>query len=670
MNLQRLFKTGTVGIFLTTLFAFAGGERSGSVIKINLPYKKMGLTQEQAAAHLLSRLTFGSKPGQVKEVVDMGLEKWLQQQIDGKLTDEEVSRRLPNENYDALTMSNDKIVNTYLNAAQMIRIAAKNNLLNKDSLRNLEKPEYRAALKKLMDEQGYKLPQELQRQLINQKIVRAAYGNNQLAEILTDFWFNHFNVSLTKNQCQQFILTYERDAIRPNVLGNFGDMLEATAKHPAMLEYLDNAQSVSNDNELAKQQDRNAFAKRARQRLEAMASDSTQPRNKLFEQVAKAKKTQGLNDNYAREVMELHTLGVDGGYTQQDVTEVAKALTGWGVKPMDKDGAAMKLMDAAGPRILDRRGFIAEGDFMFRADKHNENEKTILGKSFPANGGYKEGMEVLTMLANHPSTAKFICTKLAARFVADTPSADLVNKMSEAFLKTRGNIKSVIITMTNSLEFWDIKALREKVKSPFEFAISTIRATQADVQQPFQIFNWCSKMGQRFYYYQAPTGFPDRGTYWINTGSLLNRMNFGLAFAAEKIPGVKLNLTALNDNHEPESAEAALAIYSKILLPERNQEENNRRLTAMVKDSNLEQKISSAAEKTTVNAEITSVESDEMMVSENRNKKGQKNKENANEKAALSKKNLPMTTVYVAGNVNMVSQVAGIIIGSPEFQRK
>ena len=670
MNLQRLFKTWIVSILLTLVFAFAEGDRSVSNIRINLPYKQMGLSQEQAAAHLISRLTFGSKPGQIKEVVDMGLEKWLQQQLDGKLTDEEVFRRLPKENYDALTMSNEKIVNTYLNAAQMIRIAAKNNLLNKDSLRNLEKPEYRTQLKKLMDEQGYKLPQELQRQLINQKIVRAAYGNNQLAEILTDFWFNHFNVSLTKNQCQQFILSYERDAIRPNVLGNFGDMLEATAKHPAMLEYLDNAQSVSNDNELAKQQDKNAFAKRARQRLEAMAEDTNKTGNKLFEQVLKAKKTQGLNENYAREVMELHTLGVDGGYTQQDVTEVAKALTGWGVKPMDKDGVAMKLMDAAGPAILARRGFIEEGDFMFRADKHNENEKIILGKTFAANGGYKEGMQVLTMLANHPSTAKFICTKLAARFVADTPSAELVSKMSEAFLKTKGNIKSVIITMVNSPEFWDTKALREKVKSPFEFAISTIRATQADVQQPFQIFNCCTKMGQRFYYYQAPTGFPDRGTYWINTGSLLNRMNFGLAFASEKIPGVKLNLAALNDNHEPESAEAALAIYSKILLPERNQEENIRRLTSMVKDTNLEQKISSAAEKIMATTEMASTQEDEMMVAENRNKRGQKNKENANEKAALNKKNLPMTTVYVAGNVNTVSQVAGIIIGSPEFQRK
>lgn len=670
MNLQRLFKTWIVSILLTLVFAFAEGDRSVSNIRINLPYKQMGLSQEQAAAHLISRLTFGYKPGQIKEVVDMGLEKWLQQQLDGKLTDEEVFRRLPKENYDALTMSNEKIVNTYLNAAQMIRIAAKNNLLNKDSLRNLEKPEYRTQLKKLMDEQGYKLPQELQRQLINQKIVRAAYGNNQLAEILTDFWFNHFNVSLTKNQCQQFILSYERDAIRPNVLGNFGDMLEATAKHPAMLEYLDNAQSVSNDNELAKQQDKNAFAKRARQRLEAMAEDTNKTGNKLFEQVLKAKKTQGLNENYAREVMELHTLGVDGGYTQQDVTEVAKALTGWGVKPMDKDGVAMKLMDAAGPAILARRGFIEEGDFMFRADKHNENEKIILGKTFAANGGYKEGMQVLTMLANHPSTAKFICTKLAARFVADTPSAELVSKMSEAFLKTKGNIKSVIITMVNSPEFWDTKALREKVKSPFEFAISTIRATQADVQQPFQIFNCCTKMGQRFYYYQAPTGFPDRGTYWINTGSLLNRMNFGLAFASEKIPGVKLNLAALNDNHEPESAEAALAIYSKILLPERNQEENIRRLTSMVKDTNLEQKISSAAEKIMATTEMASTQEDEMMVAENRNKRGQKNKENANEKAALNKKNLPMTTVYVAGNVNTVSQVAGIIIGSPEFQRK
>ncbi|MES2371698.1 MAG: DUF1800 domain-containing protein [Bacteroidota bacterium] len=667
MNFSRLFKTLSIGAVLTVMFAFVQGNTSPD-IKISLPYKKMGLTQEQAAAHLLNRFTFGTKPGQIKEVVNMGLEKWLQQQLDGGLPDDEVTRRLPSDAYEALALNNETIVNTYLNAGQIIRVAAKNNLLDKDSIKSLDKPEYRAQLKKLMDQQGYKAPQELQRQIINQKIVRAAYGQNQLQEVLTDFWFNHFNVSLTKGQCQQFILTYERDAIRPNVLGNFETILEATAKHPAMLEYLDNASSVSMENDMARTQDKNNLARLARQKMQQMADD-TSAGGKLLQQTIKARKTQGLNENYAREIMELHTLGVDGGYTQTDVTTVAKALTGWSIMPMYKDGPGTKLLQAAGPALLARRGFVVEGDFLFRADKHDENPKTILGRSFPANGGYEEGKQVLQMLAVHPSTAKFICTKLATRFVSDTPSAELVSKMADGYLKSNGNIKTVLVTMVNSREFWDTKALREKVKSPFEFAISAIRATNADVQQPFQIYNWCTRMGQRFYYYQAPTGFPDRATYWINTGSLLNRMNFGLAFATQKIPGVKIDLAALNDNHEPESAEAALAIYSKILLPERNQDENIRRLTAMVKDVNLEKKINDAAEKNTVAMPdmSTNMQQDDMMmqasVPNKRNKK-------QNEKAALSKKNLPLTTLYVAGNTNTVSQVAGIIIGSPEFQRK
>lgn len=670
MNFRRMYKTFTVGAVMTLLSAFVQGSHVATEPKINMPYKKMGLTQEQAAAHLLSRFTFGTRPGQIKEVVDMGLDKWLQQQLDGDITDEEVARRLPADSYDALAMTNETIVNTYLNAGQIIRIAAKNNLLNKDSLRNLDKPEYRAQLKKLIDEQGFKAPQELQRQIVNQKIVRAAYGQNQLREVLTDFWFNHFNVSLTKGQCQQYVLTYERDAIRPNVLGNFETLLEATAKHPAMLEYLDNASSVSMDNDMARQQEKGVLNRLVKQRMLALANDTAKPGAKILEQAIKANKSQGLNENYAREIMELHTLGVDGGYTQQDVTTVARALTGWSIMPMFKDGPGMKLIQAAGPGLMAKRGFVVEGDFLFKADKHDENAKTILGRNFPANGGYEEGKQVLEMLANHPSTAKFICTKLATRFVSDTPSAELVNKMTDAFLKSKGDIKTVLITMANAREFWDNKALREKVKSPLEFAVSAIRATNADVQQPFQIYNWCTRMGQRFYYYQAPTGFPDRATYWINTGSLLNRMNFGLAFATEKIPGVKLNLAALNDNHEPESAEAALIIYSKILLPERNQDDNIRRLTAIVRDANLEKKITEAAVKNTApTPEMTATSmQDDMMATAaiaptRRNKK-------ENEKAALSIRNLPVTTLYVAGNTNTVSQIAGIIIGSPEFQRK
>ncbi|MDP1810992.1 MAG: DUF1800 domain-containing protein [Sediminibacterium sp.] len=562
MHFQRLFRICIVVAIVTILSAFMDNGNSSSDTKINLPYKKMGLTKEQAAAHLLSRFSFGAKPGQIKDVVEMGLEKWLQQQLDGNLLDDEIVHRLPAEKYEALAMNNETIVNTYLNAGQILRMAAKNNWLDKDSVKNLDKPEYRAQIKKLMEEQGYKAPQELQRQLINQKIIRAAYGRNQLQELLTDFWFNHFNVSLSKGQCQQFVLTYERDAIRPNVLGSFENLLKATAKHPAMLEYLDNAMSVSMDNDMAARQEKSVLVRMARQRMQDRANDTSTPGAKILQQTINARKTQGLNENYAREIMELHTLGVDGGYTQKDVTELARALTGWSVLPMHKEGPGTKILQAANPAMLGKRGWIVEGDFLYRGDKHDEKEKQILGKTFAANGGYNEGLRVLEMLANHPSTARFICTKIATRFVADTPSVTLVNSMAEVFLKTNGNIKAILVTMVNSPEFWNEKALQGKVKSPFEFVISAVRATNADVQQPFQLFNWCTKMGQRFYFYQAPTGFPDRATYWINTGSLLNRMNFGLAFANEKIPGVKLNLGSVNNNDPETAANAGIIIGS------------------------------------------------------------------------------------------------------------
>ena len=668
---MRVFRTRKIFIALVawvTVSAFIQADTDFSKGPgINLPYKKAGLTREQAAAHLLSRFTFGATPKQVQEVAGMGLDKWLNQQLDASLPDSEADARL--QGYDALNLRNEDIVNTYLNAGQVIRIATRKNLLNKDSIKNLDKPEYRQQLRMVMEKEGYKLPQELQRQLINQKVIRAAYGQNQLKEVLTDFWFNHFNVSLTKGQCQQYVMTYERDAIRPNVLGSFEKLLEATAKHPAMLEYLDNATSVSNENGMAKKQEKNAFVNALRKRMQQMAEDSNQEGNQVMQQIVKNRKTQGLNENYAREIMELHTLGVEGGYTQDDVTEVARALTGWSVAPMYKDGPGTRLLESIPPAAMARRGLVREGDFLFRGDKHNENPKTILGHHFPANGGYEEGMKVLDLLANHPSTAKFISTKLAVRFVSDTPSVALVNRMAETFLKTKGNIKAVLITMINSPEFWDKKALREKVKSPFELAISAIRATNADIQQPFQIYNWCIKMGQRFYYYQAPTGFPDRASYWINTGSLLNRMNFGLAFATQKIPGVKINLAALNNNREPESAEAALQTYSRILLPEREQQDNIRRLTAMVRDVNLEQKINEAAGKTPAPGAAAS-DMMQQSVDDDMMDAVPRRKAREGQRAVLSKKNLPVTTLYVAGNVNTVSQVTGIIIGSPEFQRK
>lgn len=610
---------------------------------IRMPYQKAGLTQEQAAAHLLNRFSFGIQPGQIEAVVNMGLDTWLQQQLDASLPDKELESRLTH--FDALQMSNEMIVNTFLTPAQVVRLGIQKKIIANDSVANANRPEYRVQLAKVMQEAGVKPVQELHRQLINQKVLKAIYSNNQLKEVLTDFWFNHFNVSLTKGQSQQYVLSYERDAIRPNVLGSFKDMLLATAKHPAMLEYLDNALSVSNDNQRARQQENNAMLRAARQRTETQLNDSAMPANAWMQQVVQARRTQGLNENYAREVMELHTLGVDGGYAQKDVTEVARALTGWSVKPMYKNGPAIRLIDNLTPQQMERRGLMTDGDFLFRADKHDESPKIILGKTYSGKDGYAEGIDVLNRLAEHPSTAKFIAKKMAIRFVADEPSVSLINALATSFEQTGGNIKAMIIVMVGHLDFWSKKALREKVKSPFEFAISAIRATHAQVMQPYQVYNWCTKMGQRFYYYQAPTGFPDRANFWINSGALLNRMNFGLALATQKIPGVRINLMALNNNHEPESADDALKIFSKILLPERDQEENIKRLTVMIRDVQVEQKINEAASR------IKTEKIDEIIEEEIKKKAGNREDDSRNQPASIA-------------------QVVGIIIGSPEFQRR
>ncbi len=575
---------------ITATFGFS------ALVEDPIPYKKFGYTPQQAAARLLDRFSFGAKPGQVEAVVNMGLENWLAQQLAANQPNEALNKRLAA--FKTLSLTNDTIVNTYLNTGQVIRLATRKGLINRDSIKGDQK-EYREQVRVIMEQEGYKPIQELHRELVNQKVLSAAYSNNQLQEVLTDFWFNHFNVSVTKNQCQQFVYTYERDAIRPNVLGRFKDLLLATAQHPAMLEYLDNASSVSIKNN--------------------PRANMAAPRN-----------ARGLNENYAREVMELHTLGVDGGYTQADVTAVARALTGWTVMPLAKDGPARNILERLNPTQLERRGFVMKGDFLFRADQHDNEPKTILNKNFAANGGYQEGVDVLTMLAEHPSTAQFICTKLATRFVSDTPSAALIKNMVKTFQSTDGNIKAVLRTMVYDPAFWKKSISHEKVKSPFEMVISAVRATNAQIIQPFQLFNWCTKMGQRFYYYQAPTGFPDRASNWINTGALLNRMNFGLAFASQKIPGVRMDLAALNNYHEPESAIDALTVYSNILLPQRDHSANIKRLIPLVNDEGVDEKISKAA---TV------------------------------DKAAEQ-----MT--FDKGTKNRLSQVVGIIIGSPEFQRK
>ena len=642
-----------LGVMFFSSFLVDRNEKS----QLSFPYKKAGLSDRQAALHLLNRFTYGAKSEDIDLVLKTGLEKWFQQQLTGKLTDDSLMQMLAV--YDGINLSNQQVTNIYPKGAQVLRRAIKDGYINKDSVNKADQKEYRNQLKIYMDDKGLKPQQELFRQFINQKILRATYTNNQLQEVLTDFWFNHFNVSITKNDCAMFIPAYERDVIRPNVFGKFENLVLATAKSPAMLYYLDNFSSAGTNTSLEEQPKRN----------NAMLNQTVNDNMKAaaLKKIQQNKKNQGLNENYAREVMELHTLGVDGGYTQQDVTQAAKVLTGWTVFPMDEEGAGgamKKMIEKVGESKLEERGFVHQGDFLFAANRHDTGEKVVLGKRFAANGGYEEGVQLLTMLATNPSTAKFITKKLAIRFMSDNPPQSLLDKMSKTFLDKGGDIKLVLMTMVNSPEFWSKEALREKTKSPFELAISAVRTLDANISQPYQLYNWITKMGQKMYYYQAPTGFPDKGQYWINTGALLNRMNFGLALAAQKIPGVRINLAALNNNHEPESPEAALVTYSKIIMPERDLSETIKRLTPMLSDPDLINKVDKAASKATVpsasstmmNAEENRMMSDDQMMVKPKDPKG---------KQAINK-----AKQGSFGNNSMLAQVVGVIIGSPEFQRR
>jgi uncharacterized protein (DUF1800 family) len=625
------------------------------------PYRQAGLTERQAAAHLISRFTYGATPGQVDEVVKLGLENWFRQQLEARQPDDSLEQLL--SGYDALKLSNTEIADTYPRGGELIRMAIRDGVVDKDSVKT-DRKAYRGALQQYMQEKGYKPEQELFRQFINQKVLRAAYTHNQLQEVMTDFWFNHFNVSMTKNDCAEFIPDYERDIIRPGSLGHFGHLLLATAQSPAMLYYLDNFSSSAVNNKWpgAGQGERPLRGRRlaggnaggrgavaegdagngggAMTDSSGMMAGNDAAGNNVAVVVknppAPAKRQQGLNENYAREVMELHTLGVDGGYTQQDVTQAAKVLTGWTVYPMGIYGkGGQNILNRLGEDRMTRLGFVHNGDFLFNANRHDNSGKTVLGKHFGVDGGYQEGVQLLDMLAHHPSTARFIARKIAVRFVSDDPPPALIDRMAKTFLEKDGDIREVLITMVGSPEFWNTAALREKTKSPFELAIGAVRSLHATINQPYQLYNWVAKMGEKKYYYQAPTGFPDKGQYWINTGSLLYRMNFGLALASGRIPGVSIDLAALNDHHEPESAQAALVIYGRLIMPERDLDKTIRRLEPMLNDPNLQQKVDAATAR--VSGEGQRSGNDDMAMN------------NANP---------------------MLSQVVGIIIGSPEYQRR
>jgi uncharacterized protein (DUF1800 family) len=383
------------------------------------------------------------------------------------------------------------------------------------------KPEQRETVEAIVQ------PQAVLGELAEAKLLRAIYSDRQLEEVMSDFWFNHFNVFIGKGPDRYMINAYERDVIRPHAMGKFKDILAATAKSPAMLFYLDNWQSVGPDSELAVYGPQRRGARRGR-----FARPRPQAKNR----------PSGLNENYAREIMELHTLGVDGGYTQKDVTELAKVLTGWSIEQ---------------PQL--------GGSFRFNERAHEPGAKYILGHKIGEHGE-KEGEEMLDILAHHPSTAKFISRKLAMRFVSDNPPQSLVDRMAETFMKKDGDTREVLRTLFHSPEFWAADAYRAKLKTPLEFVASAARVSGADIQNALPLVATLNRMGMPLYAMQPPTGYSMKAEAWVNSSALLNRMNFALQLGSGKLPGTSLDPQVLIHGPAPEDSVAALSALEQSIL--------------------------------------------------------------------------------------------------------
>jgi uncharacterized protein (DUF1800 family) len=520
------------------------------------------LTEEQKILHLLNRIGFGPRPGDVARVKKMGLDKFLDQQLHPERIDgSTLEARL--KGLDSLKMTVAEIYQKYPQPNDIARrlglmfpAGAPAQVQPGQSQPNQPQAEARQKVLAYYIEHGLKQPPNLLQELQAQKLIRAVYSERQLEEVLTDFWFNHFNVHWNKGADKWLTTDYEMNAIRPNVLGKFKDLVLATAKSPAMLFYLDNHLSSSPDADRPLRRDvvrpaQSAPLPRAAARRQQRQQERQLERRR--EQAARMEQRQqplnanqpqrrkpGINENYARELMELHTMGVDGGYTQKDVQEVARCFTGWTIeRPVDGS------------------------EFIFRERMHDDGEKVVLGQKIPAGGGMKDGEKVIDILVHHPSTARFIATKLVRRFTSDEPPKSLVDRVAAVYKKTDGDIREMLKAIFTSKEFNSPDVYRAKIKSPFELVVSAIRALDGETNGSPRLAQMISRMGQPLYQYQAPTGYPDRASQWVNTGTLLERLNFGLALAANRIQGTQVDvkrIAALNRVEPDQALNRAIAV--------------------------------------------------------------------------------------------------------------
>ncbi len=498
---------------------FIGVALAGTVIVPQpISHSSREQTADQQIRHVLNRLAFGARPGDYEKVRKMGVDAWIAQQLaPEKLPDPQVAQliaQLP-----TYSMSPEKLIEEFPRPDKKEQA----ELQQKLGAAMTQADSARIRRQYQMERNGGQQPRAMLPELQAMRVGRATVSEHQLEEVLVDFWLNHFSVFAGKNQQMRYYLgDYERNVIRPRVFGKFRDLLEAVAKSPAMLIYLDNQQSVA---DTARVNLATYGGQPDPQRRRAIVGRGAVMGAPLQQQIQR--RASGLNENYARELLELHTLGVDGGYTQHDVTEVARALTGWTIVPPQGQAA----------RVASRSGAYIEDRFMFRPQTHDAEPKTILGVKFKGGRGMEDGEQVLDIVASHPSTAKYIAKKLAIRFISDSPPQSVIDRAAATFTRTHGDLREVVRTIVTSDEFFSAAAYRAKVKSPFEVVVSALRAVNAPADPSPRTAQLTVELGQTIFGHQTPDGWPETGDEWINTGSILNRINFGLTLAAGRVPG-------------------------------------------------------------------------------------------------------------------------------------
>ena len=638
-QIALLVTISTLGLAVSAQFAIAKKDKRAATAQMD---------EKARALHALNRLAFGPRPGDVERVAAMGVDKWIDQQLrPDKIDDHALDARL--EQFRTLRMSTREMVENFPPPQVIKAIAEGKQSMPSDSARRAvyeaqleryqEKKEQKQeaantdsssaggsgkAAQMSDDEQArrredrlyadlksedlldlppdqrmkaiLKMSPEDQRaletslkgdrrdefmegmkpqqretlmalnnpqqvvtsELVQSKLLRAIYSDRQLEEVMTDFWFNHFNVFIGKGADRYMLTGYERDVIRPRALGKFEDLLVATAQSPAMLFYLDNWLSVGPNSDFA-----HGIPKRNNN-----YNWRRPPRPPRPAPVKQAKgKRSGLNENYGRELMELHTLGVNGGYTQNDVTEAARVLTGWTLK-QPREG----------------------GGFVFEERMHEPGDKRVLGHRIKS-GGEKEGRDLLHILARHPSTAKFISTKLAMRFVSDDPPSTLIDRMTQTFLKKNGDIGEVLKAMFHSPEFWAPESYRAKVKTPLEFVVSAVRTSGAEVSDALPLARQLQTLGMPLYGMQPPTGYSMKADAWVNSSALLGRMNFALALTAGKLKGVQVDPgQMLGASASPADSQGTLTALENNLLAGNVSRQTHDTIAAQMNDPKISQR--------------------------------------------------------------------------------